>query len=100
MTDQEAYDRAEERVNAKIGFRIHLAAYVVINILLLIINISTLPAERTGLLGDLWFLIPLLGWGIGIACHAVAVFAFTHNTSMIQKEMAREREAMTRSSKA
>ncbi len=41
MEEQEAYLKAKKRVEAKIGFYIHLAFYVGVNILLIIINLTT-----------------------------------------------------------
>ena len=38
MENQEAYQKAKRRAEAKIGFYIHLAVYVGVNILLIIIN--------------------------------------------------------------
>jgi hypothetical protein len=34
---------------------------------LLVVNLLTTPQS-------LWFFVPLLGWGIGLAAHAIAVF--------------------------
>ena len=38
MENQETYQKARKRIEAKIGFYIHLAVYVGVNILLIIIN--------------------------------------------------------------
>lgn len=43
MENHEVYQRAKKRVEAKIGFYIHLAVYAGVNILLIIINLSTSP---------------------------------------------------------
>jgi hypothetical protein len=87
MENQEAYQKAKERVEAKIGFYTHLAVYVGVNILLIIINLLTSPRY-------LWFPWPLIGWGIGVFFHALRVFAFTQGSTikdrMIEKEMSRE----------
>ena len=87
MENQEAYQKAKKRVEAKIGFYIHLAVYVGVNILLIIINLLTSPQE-------LWFKWPLIGWGIGVFFHALGVFVFTGRSSikerMIEKEMEKE----------
>ena len=87
MENQEAYQKAKKRVEAKIGFYIHLAVYVGVNILLIIINLVT-SSEY------LWFKWPLIGWGIGLFFHALGVFAFTGRSSikerMIEKEMEKE----------
>ena len=49
----------------KVGLYIHATVYAAVNVLLIIINLSTAP-------GRLWFEWPLLGWGIGLLAHAAA----------------------------
>ena len=44
------------------GFKRHLFAYVAVNLLLIGINLSGNPDK-------LWFIYPLLGWGIGLVLH-------------------------------
>jgi hypothetical protein len=89
MENQEAYQRAKRRAEAKIGFYIHLAVYVGVNILLIIINLSTSPRY-------IWFEWPLLGWGIGLFFHGMSTFVFSGKTfkgikeKMIENEMKRE----------
>jgi hypothetical protein len=84
MEDQEAYEKARKKVEAKIGFYIHLVVYTGVNILLIIINIITSTQY-------LWFKWPLIGWGIGLFFHAFGVFAFSKGLSlkerMIEKEL-------------
>jgi hypothetical protein len=84
MENQEAYQRAKKRVEAKLGFYIHLAVYVAVNTLLLIINLSTSTEY-------LWFKWPLIGWGIGVFFHALGTFVFSGGSvikkRMIEKEM-------------
>jgi len=55
-------------MEAKSGFYRHLAVYVVVNLLLVGINLVT-PHD------SFWAIWPLLGWGIGIAFHALRAFA-------------------------
>jgi hypothetical protein len=89
MENQEAYEKAKKRVEAKIGFYIHLAVYVGVNVLLIIINLSTSP-------GYLWFKWPLLGWGIGLFFHGMSIFLFSGRRlreakeRMIEEEMKKE----------
>ncbi len=87
MESQEAYQKAKKRVEAKIIFYIHLAVYVGVNILLVIINLITSSQY-------FWFQWPLIGWGLGLFFHALVAFAFTKGSSikerMIQKEMHKE----------
>ena len=58
---------AEQRADAKIGFRKHFWAFVIVNAALISINLLTSP-------GYFWFVWPLLGWGIGIVAHFAAVY--------------------------
>ncbi len=59
---------AKRGTKARNGFYIHLAAYLVVNSLLVAINLTTSTRH-------LWFKWPLLGWGLGILAHAVVTFA-------------------------
>ncbi len=47
-------------------FLIHLAAYVIVTALLAAINLWFAPEK-------LWFIWVLLGWGIGVAAHGLAL---------------------------
>ena len=87
MENQKAYQRAKHRVEAKIGFFIHLTVYLGVNLLLIIINIATSA-------GHFWFKWPLIGWGIGLLFHAVGVFfkmeGMKIKERLIAKEMKKE----------
>jgi hypothetical protein len=87
VENQEAYQKAKKRVEAKIGFYVHLAVYVAVNTLLIIINLLTSSQY-------LWFKWPLMGWGIGLFFHALGVFVFSGGSAikeqMIQNEMKKE----------
>jgi len=56
MDNQERYKKAKKRVEEKIGFYLHLAAYILVNALLIFINLTTSPE-------NLWFKWPMIGWG-------------------------------------
>ena len=62
------HQRAYRRAGAKLGFYIHLVAYISVNLFLVFINYTTSPQY-------LWFMWPLFGWGIGLLFHSLAVFA-------------------------
>ncbi len=85
MEDREAYQRAKKRVEAKIGFYIHLAVYAGVNVLLIIINLTTSPQT-------LWFQWPLFGWGIGLFFHGMSVFVFSGGKFREVKERMIEEE--------
>ena len=67
MDEQERYQRARSRVRQIKGFYIHAAVYVLVNAFLVLVNLGT---TRAGW----WSVWPLLGWGIGLAAHGLAVF--------------------------
>jgi hypothetical protein len=68
MTDQDDKRAAAvKRIEAKRAFRFHLALYLVVNLLLIVIWASTAR-------GYFWPIWPMLGWGIGIAFHGWVVF--------------------------
>jgi hypothetical protein len=48
-------------------FYSHLTIYVVLNIVLLLVNVSTSP-------GDVWFYKVLLGWGLLLSLHAAYTY--------------------------
>ena len=63
------YLRAKKRVQLLKSFYIHLTVYVLVNMMLFFINLMSDA-------GNWWFLYPLLGWGIGLAVHAISTFGF------------------------
>jgi hypothetical protein len=69
--------------NGRIGFSIHLAVFILVNALLIFINLAYSP-------GRLWVKWPLLGWGIGILFHGLAVFLFSGNSAVKQRTLAGE----------
>ncbi len=70
------YERAKRRVNKIRRFYKHLTAYIVVNIFIVIINISGLDA------GESYFefknFFTLTFWGIGIAIHAFMIFGLPY----------------------
>jgi hypothetical protein len=87
VSEEESYERARKKVEARIGFYIHLGVYIGVNILLIVINLLTSREY-------LWFKWPLMGWGVGVLFHAMGVFVFSKQSSikerMIRKEMEKE----------
>jgi hypothetical protein len=54
--------REMELEDARRGFIAHLIAYILVNIMLIVINAVYTP-------GVVWFFFPLIGWGIGLGFH-------------------------------
>ena len=59
--------QARRRIRVLQGFYWHLASFIAVNLFLFAINMLTGP-------GHLWFLFPLLGWGIGLGIHSAVLF--------------------------
>lgn len=53
-------------------FLAHVALYVVANAIMVAINLMQPVGE--GGTRNLWFMWPLLGWGIGLAAHGLALY--------------------------
>ena len=90
MTDDAELRRAAiRRTDMKLGFRAHLMAYAIVNAGLTAINLITTPDH-------LWFYWPMFGWGLGLAAHAVTVFADGENIRgrMIDAEYERLRKQL------
>lgn len=84
MENTQAYQKAKKKVEARLGFKTHLVVYLGVNVLLMAINLINSPEY-------LWFVWPLMGWGIAIFWHAMGVFVFNKESGakerMIRKEM-------------
>ncbi len=68
--DRDSNDIEQEvrkRVKELKEFYAHLASYLLINALLIVINLLTSSST-------FWAIWPLMGWGVGLASHAVSVF--------------------------
>ena len=67
MSTRDIKAAARDRAIVKYGFYKHLAIYVIVNVMLIAINLATAPES-------LWFIWPLLGWGVAVGLHALKVF--------------------------
>jgi len=67
MVDHRQAETARRRIAEIAGFYVHFAVFVGVLLLLTALNVAT---------GDAWWVQwVFLGWGIGIAAHALAVYA-------------------------
>ncbi len=85
MEQDQIYKKARKKVEAKIGFLIHLLVYLTVNTLL--IGFDLLTSNEV-----FWSSGPLLGWGIGLFFHGLGVLVFPKfqhlKEGWIEKEMA------------
>lgn len=66
------------RTRSRAEFYTHLVVYAVVNLMLVVINVVTWR-------GSFWAMWPLLGWGIGIAAHALKVFVFAGHDDVAER---------------
>jgi hypothetical protein len=85
MSEEQIYEEAKKRVEAKRGFFTHLAVYVIVNIALVLIWAFADGGGRP------WFLWPLGGWGIGVLFHFLGVFVFGGRSDRVAIEKEAER---------
>jgi hypothetical protein len=85
--DDEGRAQAVRRLWAKRGFKIHLTAFAIVSLAMLLIW-----ATASG--GDyFWPIWPIAGWGIGLAVHAWIIFGqWSLSETEIQREMTRGQE--------
>jgi hypothetical protein len=82
MNEQEVkYLKVKERVEVLGGFYRHLGVYVIVNLGLFFINMAVSPQA-------LWFIWPLMGWGIAVALHALRVFVEAPGASWEERKIA------------
>ena len=92
MTELEEYQKAKDRVQEVKGFYAHATMFALVNVALVILNLATLRKND----GVIWFIWPLIGWGIGLAVHAISVFGFgsflgkAWEERQIQRELERQ----------
>ncbi len=83
LSEQEIYEEARKRVKRKRDFYSHLGAYVIVNIVLVVI--WALSGS-----GYMWFLWPLGIWGVFVLWNFIEVFLLDNvlsEKSAIDKEI-------------
>jgi hypothetical protein len=86
----EEIDRlARKRAGAKLGWYAHATVYVLVNLFLFAISHYAFGTRR-------WTLAPLLGWGLGLGLHGVAVFVLGAGSGLRERLVQKEREKLQR----
>lgn len=75
--------QARKRVKEIKKFYSNAIAYVLVNTFLVVLNLVTSPEH-------LWFIYPLLGWGLGLASHATQVYGMPGLSSDWEERKVRE----------
>jgi hypothetical protein len=65
--EEEKLAAAKKRASEKVGFIGHLAIYLLVNALLVVINLVSSK-------DIVWVIWPILGWGVGLAIHFISAF--------------------------
>lgn len=91
MTQEDpALERAKKHVKEVSDFFYHLMTYVLVNALMVIIDRRGGANDTFGLDWAYWLII---GWGFGIAGHAVSVFYSDYKVhKLYQEEQERQRQ--------
>ena len=83
MRNTDEYATARRRAETKYFFLVHAAVYAAVMVLLIAINLVTSP-------GVLWFIWPMIGWGIAVAIHGVVAFLLVDKNIVIDALTERE----------
>src|SRR6218665_1175158 len=89
MTPKDIDRRARRRAGAKLGWYIHATAFVVINLALFAISHHGFGSRH-------WTVFPLLGWGLRLALHGIAVFMLGSASGLRERMVQKERERLRR----
>ena len=74
---------AEQKISYKISVKIHFVAFILVNLLLLVINLFVINFEMS--IEKLWVFFPVLGWFIGLAIHWVSYILYAKGVSPMAK---------------
>jgi 2TM domain len=76
---------ARKRAAMKMGWYIHAAAYILVNVLLAVLS---------GMSDRHWAVFPAFGWGLGLAIHGVVVFLMTGGAGLHERMVRQERNRL------
>jgi hypothetical protein len=85
MNPAELERLARKRAGMRMGWIIHAAAFVAVNLLLAFIALGN---------GQRWAIFPFLGWGLGLAIHGAVVLLALPGTALMERMVQRERERL------
>jgi hypothetical protein len=89
LTPEQIERIAHKRAGAKLGWYIHALVYVVVNLFLFALSTYAFGSRP-------WSVFPVLGWGLGLALHGVAVFLLGEGSGFRQTLLERERARLQR----
>lgn len=89
LSPEEIERLAHKRAGAKLGWYVHAALYVVVNLFIFALSSYGFGSRP-------WSVFPLLGWGLGLALHGISVFLLGASGGLREKLVERERERLQR----
>lgn len=89
LSPEELERLARKRAGAKLGWYTHAALYVVVNLFLFALSEHAFGHRR-------WSVMPLLGWGVGLALHGASVFLLGAGGGLRERMVQKERERLQR----
>ncbi|WP_198970897.1 2TM domain-containing protein [Xylophilus sp. ASV27] len=89
LTPDEIERIARKRAGAKLGWYLHAAVFVLVNLFIFAISQYGFGHRR-------WSVFPLLGWGLGLALHGISVFLLGSGGGLRDRMVERERERLRR----
>ncbi|MEL6390425.1 MAG: 2TM domain-containing protein [Bacteroidota bacterium] len=84
MEEQQLYLRAKERVRKRRKFYSHAMSWVVMSVFFILLNLATSDF--------FWAIFPILGWGLGVAFHAISIFSYEWEDTEVDREYERLRK--------
>jgi hypothetical protein len=89
LSEDELERLARRRAGAKLGWYVHALVYIVV-------NAGMFAAWQFGLRSRPWSMVPVLGWGLGLALHGISVFVLGTGSAWREQLVQRERERLRR----
>jgi len=89
LPSEELERLAHKRAGAKLGWYVHAAVY-------LLVNLALIALAYFGLRSRPWNPYPMLGWGVGLALHGVSVFLLGAGGGFRDRLVRQERERLKR----
>ena len=87
LTPEEIDRLARRRAGAKLGWYMHAAVYVLVNLFFFV-------KSDYGFGNRHWS--PMLGWGVGLALHGISVFVLGKGSGLRERMVQKERERLER----